>query len=271
MEEHGDDEDDDDNENPFAQWALDRLHAAPAREQDWRRRREAALAPLDIDATEATTEAEEARRAAAKAEEEPGSSVSFTALPIVKFALADGRTVTRCIEPAEWAIDEGEVRVASRTQVPLKLAWALSIHKSQGMTIGLLEADVGKCFDYGQCYVALSRAVSLSSLRVLNFDPRRVKANQRVLEFNARLETVHAEEHGKGAVGTDGLRCDDINQQLLLDFYEKHAPERATAEAVLRLLQTYTPETIEDGIAQKYGAAIALRKGEPPAAPSSVE
>ena len=118
-------------------------------------------------------------------------------LPVVRFALANGTFREKCVGQEEWKIEEGQKTVATRRQLPLKLAWALSIHKSQGMTIGLLEADVGKCFDAGQCYVALSRAVSLANLRVLNFDPRRVKASQRVIDFNSRLEVMHAQEHGQ--------------------------------------------------------------------------
>merc|ERR1712194_964885 len=109
--------------------------------------------------------------------------------PRVKFQLADGSTTTRTVPCAETSIMEGSRTVATRQQVPLKLAWALSIHKSQGMTIGLLEADVGKCFDYGQCYVALSRAVSLPKLRVLNFDAGKVRAHPKVIAFDAKLES----------------------------------------------------------------------------------
>jgi len=112
--------------------------------------------------------------------------------PRVKFQLADGSTTTRTVRCAETSITEGSRVVATRKQIPLKLAWALSIHKSQGMTIGLLEADVGKCFDYGQCYVALSRAVSLPKLRVLNFDAGKVRAHPKVIAFDAKLESYQS-------------------------------------------------------------------------------
>ena len=77
-------------------------------------------------------------------------------------------------------------------QVPLKLAWAISIHKSQGMTLPSLEVELAQCFEAGQAYVALSRAVSLSSTRILSFDASRVKANPRVEAFYDRIEARQA-------------------------------------------------------------------------------
>lgn len=78
----------------------------------------------------------------------------------------------------------------SRTQLPLILAWAMSIHKSQGQTLERVKVDLGRVFEKGQAYVALSRATSLGGLQVLNFDPSKVLAHKRVVEWTRTLQTI---------------------------------------------------------------------------------
>ncbi len=68
----------------------------------------------------------------------------------------------KTIEPEKWTVEVNGLEVASRTQVPLKLAWAMSIHKCQGSTITKAEISLKKVFEYGQAYVALSRYLLLS-------------------------------------------------------------------------------------------------------------
>ena len=102
--------------------------------------------------------------------------------------------ITRNIYPEEWTVEEGGRTVASRTQVPLKLAWGISIHKSQGMTISSLEVELGSCFEAGQAYVALSRAVSLQQTRIITFDERRVRSNAKVVAFYANIEADNPEQ-----------------------------------------------------------------------------
>ncbi|MBW3566700.1 MAG: AAA family ATPase [Proteobacteria bacterium] len=80
----------------------------------------------------------------------------------------DGDTIIA--EPDEWQFEEGgKVRAAVR-QVPLRLAWAITIHKSQGMTLDAAEMDLGDAFEPGMGYVALSRVRSLSGLKLMNLN-----------------------------------------------------------------------------------------------------
>ncbi|GJE87803.1 ATP-dependent DNA helicase PIF1 [Phanerochaete sordida] len=81
---------------------------------------------------------------------------------------------------------------ASRKQVPLMLAYALTIHKSQGQTLERVKVDLKRAFAPGHCYVALSRAVSADTLQVLNFDPAKVVAAEAVLRWLAGLERQEA-------------------------------------------------------------------------------
>jgi ATP-dependent DNA helicase PIF1 len=72
--------------------------------------------------------------------------------------------------------------------VPLILAWALTIHKSQGATLDTAEIDVGSgIFECGQTYVALSRVKSLNGLYLTSFDAGRIKINKKVKEYYESL------------------------------------------------------------------------------------
>uniref|UniRef100_A0A7N6BYM8 ATP-dependent DNA helicase PIF1 n=1 Tax=Anabas testudineus TaxID=64144 RepID=A0A7N6BYM8_ANATE len=104
-------------------------------------------------------------------------------LPHVRFLCG----VTEVLKPERWVFKSGGGIHLSRQQLPLKLAWAISIHKSQGMTLDCVEISLARVFESGQAYVALSRARSLEGLRVMDFDPRVVRADPDVLVFYKRL------------------------------------------------------------------------------------
>ncbi|XP_014448617.1 ATP-dependent DNA helicase PIF1 [Tupaia chinensis] len=104
-------------------------------------------------------------------------------LPQVRFLCG----VTEVIRADRWTVQAMGGQLLSRQQLPLQLAWALSIHKSQGMSLDCVEISLGRVFASGQAYVALSRARSLQGLRVLDFDPTVVRCDPRVLRFYATL------------------------------------------------------------------------------------
>lgn len=118
--------------------------------------------------------------------------------PLVRFAIADGTWRDLLCQPESWKVElpNGEVQ-ASRSQIPLILAWALSIHKAQGQTLERVKVDLGKVFEKGQAYVALSRATSMAGLQVLRFDPKKVNAHERVRTFYANLGRVELAEKNK--------------------------------------------------------------------------
>jgi ATP-dependent DNA helicase PIF1 len=89
-----------------------------------------------------------------------------------------------------WASDK--IPGIGVSQVPLILAWALTIHKSQGATMDAAEIDVGSgIFECGQTYVALSRVKSLDGLYLTSFDAKRIRINKKVKEFYESLTLYH--------------------------------------------------------------------------------
>jgi ATP-dependent DNA helicase PIF1 len=113
--------------------------------------------------------------------------------PAVRFHSVDGTQRTILCMPEDWKVETptGEVQ-ASRKQLPLILAWALSIHKAQGQTLERVKVDLGKVFEKGQAYVALSRATTKHGLQVLRFDKGKVMAHPRVVTFYNQLYTAEA-------------------------------------------------------------------------------
>lgn len=111
--------------------------------------------------------------------------------PLVCFLQPDGTERHLLCQPETWKIEQpnGEVQ-AQRQQVPLILAWALSIHKAQGQTLQRVKVDLGRVFEKGQAYVALSRATAQAGLQVSRFDARRVMVHPRVTEFYANLSSI---------------------------------------------------------------------------------
>ncbi|WVQ78705.1 hypothetical protein IAT38_000792 [Cryptococcus sp. DSM 104549] len=91
----------------------------------------------------------------------------------------------------EFLNAKGEAQ-ATRHQVPLILAWALTIHKSQGQTIERLRVDLQGTFEDGQAYVAISRAICLETLEIRNFDRNKVRVNKKVLQWARGYEEEQA-------------------------------------------------------------------------------
>lgn len=97
----------------------------------------------------------------------------------------DGKEIT--VRPSEWIIDDESGEKASVKQLPLRLAWAITIHKSQGMTLDAAEIDLGRTFVRGMGYVALSRVRSLHGLRLKSINPTALKVNEQVTDFDKEL------------------------------------------------------------------------------------
>lgn len=110
-------------------------------------------------------------------------------VPVVNMVTTTGQPVEYVAERQDASVQDAYGMVLwSRRQVPLILAWAVTIHKAQGATLDLVDVDLHGCFDVGQAYVACSRATSLQGLKVSNFFFGCIQADPDAVRFYRSLE-----------------------------------------------------------------------------------
>jgi ATP-dependent exoDNAse (exonuclease V) alpha subunit len=116
-----------------------------------------------------------------------GTVVGFDAvskLPIVK--TKKGKKVS--VTPLDWDLYDGEVLLATLTQLPLRLAWAMTIHKSQGVSLDSAAIDLSKVFEYGQGYVALSRVRTLAGLHLVGINNKALEVNPHIINRDTEFQ-----------------------------------------------------------------------------------
>ena len=109
---------------------------------------------------------------------------------VTNFDTVNGNPIVKFTNNMELKIDRYDFQFEDdhgciyRSQIPLKLAWCMTIHKSQGMSIDLAEIDVGNnIFEFGQTYVALSRVRTIEGLYLIDLNTKKIKAHPKVIDF----------------------------------------------------------------------------------------
>ena len=162
----------------------------------------------------------------------------------------DERIIT--ISPVEWVVEEeGKVR-AKIIQIPLRLAWAITVHKSQGQSLDAAAMDLSRAFEYGQGYVALSRVRTLEGLHLLGWSEQAVAVHPLVVrhdfEFQAASDTA---EDMFGELEESGERA-QMEQNFIVAAggqLETQSPEEARIKKTAGTQNTYleTLSLIKEG------------------------
>ncbi len=144
-----------------------------------------------------------------------GRVVEFSkgdSFPIIE--TADGTRLK--IEPTTWTLQEdGKVR-AEVAQIPLRLAWAITIHKSQGMSLDAAEIDLRNAFTYGQGYVALSRVRTLAGMKIIGVGPNALIVDPRIVAADEKFRKASSE-----AIAAFDNVDDEEQEALTKQFVER--------------------------------------------------
>jgi len=152
---------------------------------------------------------------------------AYDGFPVIE--TLEGKRIT--VEPASWDIMEDKKTLASIEQIPLRLAWAITVHKSQGMSLDAAEMDLSRAFVYGQGYVALSRVRSLSGLKVLGMSDQALRVDPKIINTNDRFlaESEAAEDTFRN--------MDDNELKLMHENFVKASGGKVVDEKTLANLE----------------------------------
>ncbi|MDQ5949709.1 MAG: ATP-dependent helicase, partial [Patescibacteria group bacterium] len=136
-----------------------------------------------------------------------GELVGFqngTQYPIIK--TRDEKEIV--IEPMDWMVEENGKIKASISQFPLRLAWAITVHKSQGMSLDEAVIDLSSVFEFGQGYVALSRVRRLDGIHLIGWNERAFQVHPEIAEIDEKFKMASEEAEE----GFEKLSKEDIEK-----------------------------------------------------------
>lgn len=200
--------------------------------------------------------------------------------PLVELQ-SNGRVIT--VEPHSWGLEEDGRERARVTQLPLRLAWAITIHKSQGMSLDGAEIDLSRAFTPGMGYVALSRVRSLDGLYLKGINNTALAMHPQIFQFDEELKELsmtlaeqvldepYVEEAPK-ETGNSSKASTDLDEALLsvLKTWRSHEGKSRqmplymiAANKALEALATNKPTTLQQlKLVSGIGPKIVERYGE---------
>ena len=186
----------------------------------------------------------------------PGGQRSMSALPLAIIETITGRRIRAT--PASWTVEDGGKTLAEIVQIPLKLAWAITVHKSQGMSMDAAEVDLGDSFEPGMGYVALSRVRTLSGLSLLGLNETALRVSAEALEIDVQLR-ARSEKTAKAV--TSGSARDRLKSHG--DFLRRVSPGRTGggARAAKSSDNGQRNEAADHPLFQRLGHGLPQRSG----------
>ena len=165
---------------------------------------------------------------------------SGTEYPTVEFK--SGKVVT--MSPDTWELRDGDKKRASITQIPLRLAWAITVHKSQGMTLDAARIDLRKAFVEGMGYVALSRVKNLRNLYLsgINQMALRVSEDAQIIDINLRDKA--ARDLKRFAY------LEELSKKRKIEVPKKSPKASGWSEKIAKMRETY-PNAYRPWVAQQ--------------------
>ncbi|WP_117882923.1 AAA family ATPase [Aureibaculum luteum] len=198
-----------------------------------------------------------------------GKVTGFNAEGHPKVKLSDKRIIT--VEKEDWSIQDDHNKVlASFSQFPLRLAWAITVHKCQGMTLDEAEIDLSKTFERGQGYVALSRLKRIENLQLKGFNEMALMVDQLAHKADIRFQELSNDVDQKYTIdalnimapafirscgGTTNVKDIDKNKKKIK---EKKSTKQSTYDLTLSYLQQ--KKSIEE-IAEERGMTAGTISG----------
>jgi hypothetical protein len=149
---------------------------------------------------------------------------NMTKYPLVE--TREGRRIL--VEPMEWVIAEGDNVLAKITQLPLRLAWAMTIHKSQGVSLDAAVMDLSQAFEYGQGYVALSRVRTLLGVHLLGVNARAFEVHPLVLEEDRRFREASLRAEREYIERAEEIISEQEKNFIRMCGGRQHGPKRTS-------------------------------------------